>query len=139
MSVASLVRRAYEGFKVFERFRRKKKITDEQGSLKGTKEEINLRSRSNEDRDPPRYFGRPREEVRPTEVLDRLLQRLKNLDKQRADIVEEIYQLGEEAEKEAEQLGRELSTLKAQTAELEEVLRAIHAHRKGVRSPEPGH
>jgi seryl-tRNA synthetase len=119
---------------VFERFRRKRKVSDDQGSLEATKEEINLRSRGNEDRDPPRYFGRPREEVKPTEVLGRLLQRLKNLDKERADIVEEIYQLGEEAEKEAEQLGTELSTLKAQTAELEQVLRAIHAHRKGVRS-----
>ena len=124
---------------MFERFRRKKKVTDEQESLETTKEKMNLRSRNNEDRDPPRYFGKPREEVKPTEVLDRLLQRLKNLDKERADIVEEIYQLGEEAEKEAEQLGRELSSLKAQTAELEEVLRTIHAHRKGVRSLETGH
>jgi chromosome segregation ATPase len=122
---------------VFERFRRKKKVTDEQESLGARKEEISLRSGSDEDRDPPRYFGKPREEVKPTEVLGRLLQRLKNLDKERADLVEQIYQLGEEAEKEAEQLGRELSTLKAQTAELEEVLHAIHAHRKGVRSLEP--
>jgi hypothetical protein len=46
--------------------------------------------------------------------------------------VEEIYKLGEEAEKEAEDLGKELSTLKRQTTELEEVLSTIHAHRKGV-------
>ena len=115
---------------MFERFRRKKKVTDEQGSLEATNEEINLRSRGNEDGDPPRYFGRSREEVKPTEVLGRLLQRLKNLDKERADIVEEIYQLGEEAEKEAEEMERELSTLKEQAVSLKEVLEEMRSRRR---------
>ena len=99
------------------------------------KDDTNLKSRDDEDRDPPKYFRKPREEeeTKLTEVLGGLLQRLKNLDKQRSELVEEIYRLGEEAEKEAEELEKELSTLKEQTTELEEVLSAIHAHRRGVR------
>jgi len=126
---------------VFERFRKKKKFTDTRGSLGLPKDEIGLKSRNDEDRDPPKYFRKPREEeeVKLTEVLGGLLQRLKSLDKERTNLVEEIYQLGEEAEKEAEELGKELSVLKGQTAELEEVLSTIHAHRKGVRSHELRH
>jgi len=103
-----------------------------------TKDGANLKSRNDEGSDPPRYFRKPREEeeVKLTEVLGRLAQRLKSLDKERADLVEEIYQLGEEAEKEAEELGKELSTLKGQTVELEEVLSTIHAHRRGVHTQE---
>ena len=100
------------------------------------KDDINPKFRTDEDRDPPKYtFRRPREEeeVSLTEVLGGLLQRLKSLDKQRTDLAEEIERLSEEAEKEAEDLEKELSTLKEQTRELEEVLNAIHAHRKVVR------
>ena len=99
-----------------------------------TKDDINPKSRGDENRDPPKYFKGPRqgEEVGLTEVLSGLLQRLKNLEKERAGLVEEIYRLGEEAEKEAEDLGKELSVLKGQTTELEEVLNTIHAHRKGA-------
>ena len=101
-----------------------------------TKDEINLKSRDDEDRDPPKYFRRPREEeeVKLTEVLGNLLQRLKNLDNKRTELAQEIYQLGEEAEKEAEEMEKELSTLKGQIAELEELMNTIHAHRKGLRS-----
>jgi seryl-tRNA synthetase len=123
---------------VFERFRRKRKAADTPASLEMTKGGANLKSRNDEGSDPPRYFRKSGEEehIKLTEVLDRLAQRLKTLDKERADLVEEIYQLGEEAEKEAEELGRELSTLKGQTAELEEVLSTIHAHRRGVHTQE---
>jgi predicted nucleic acid-binding Zn-ribbon protein len=58
------------------------------------------------------------------------------LENARTALVEQIYQLGGEAEKEAEDLEKELSTLKEQVTELEKVLSAIHAHRKGVRSQE---
>jgi seryl-tRNA synthetase len=116
-------------------FRRKKEVTNIKKTPEMTRDDINPKSRTDENRDPPKYFKRPREEEEAslTEVLGGLLQRLKNLDKERTDLVEDIYQLGEEAEKEAEVLGRELSTLKGQTTELEKVLSAIRAHRKGVR------
>jgi len=119
---------------VFGWFRRKKEVADTKGSPEMTKDDINPKSKSDEHRDPQRYFRGPRqgEEVGLTEVLSGLLQRLKNLEKERAGLVEEIYRLGEEAEKEAEDLGKELSVLKGQTTELEEVLNAIHAHRKRV-------
>jgi chromosome segregation ATPase len=128
--------------KVFGRFRRKKEVANTKDSLEMPKDDVNPKFRSDEDRDPPKYtFRRPREEeeINLTEVLGGLLQRLKSLDKQRTDLEEDIYQLGGEAEKEAEDLEKELSTLKEQTRELEEVLSAIHAHRKGVRYREPGH
>ena len=81
---------------------------------------------------PPRYFRKPgeEEEVKLTEVLGGLLQRLKTLDKERADLVEEIYQLGEEAEKEAEELEKELSTLKEQAGALKEVLDQMRSRRR---------
>jgi len=121
--------------RVFGMFRRKKEVTNTKGAPEMTRNDVNPKSRSGEDRDSPKYFKRPREEEEAslTEVLGGLLQRLKNLEKERTDLVEEIYRLGEEAEKEAEDLGRELSTLKVQTTELEKVLSAIRAHRKGVR------
>jgi seryl-tRNA synthetase len=62
---------------------------------------------------------------------------LKSLENARTDLVKQIYQLGGEAEKEAEELEKELSTLKEQVTELEKVLSTIHAHRKGVHSQEP--
>jgi DNA repair exonuclease SbcCD ATPase subunit len=128
--------------KVFGRFRRKKEVANTKDNLEMPKDGVNPKFRSDEDRDPPKYtFRRPREEeeINLTEVLSGLLQRLNSLDKQRTDLEEDIYQLGGEAEKEAEDLEKELSTLKEQTRELEEVLSAIHAHRKGVRYREPGH
>ena len=106
------------------------------------KDDVNPKFRSDEDRDSPKYtFRRPREEeeVSLTEVLSGLLERLKNLNKQRTDLEQDIYQLGGEAEKEAEDLEKELSTLTKQTKELEEVLTVIHAHRKGMHHREPGH
>ena len=101
-----------------------------------TKEGISLKPRTEENRDSPRYFRKPREEeeTKLTDVLGRLLQKLKSLDNERTELVEQILQLGEEAEKEAEEIEKELSTLKEQITELEEVLNTIHAHRKGVRS-----
>ena len=112
-------------FLVLEKFRRKKKATDATGSLGTTAQ----------DKDPPKYFTAPKEqeETRLTEMLSGLLQRLKSLDRERTELVEEIYRLGEEAEKEAEELEKELSTLKKQTTEFEEVLSTIQAHRRVVR------
>ncbi|MGD0977685.1 MAG: hypothetical protein ABR962_00940 [Candidatus Bathyarchaeia archaeon] len=107
-----------------------------------TADDLNPKSKSVEDRDSLKYtFRRPREEeeVNLMEVLTGLLRRLKSLDRQRTDLEQDIYQLGGEAEKEAGDLEKELSTLKEQTRELEEVLGAIHAHRKGVRHRELGH
>lgn len=97
-----------------------------------TRDDVNPKSRSDENRDPPKYFKRPREEEEAslTEVLGGLLQRLKNLDKERTDLVEEIEGLSEEAEKEAEDLGRELSTLKEQAVALKEVLEAMRSRRR---------
>jgi seryl-tRNA synthetase len=122
-------------FKVLEKFRRKKKAANTTGSLGMTAQDTNLKSKDDEDRDPPRYFRKPKEEeeIRLTEVLSGLLQRLKSLDRERTEVVEEIYRLGEEAEKQAEELEKELSTLKKQTTEFEEVLSTIHAHRRVVR------
>ena len=120
---------------LFGRFRRKKEDDDTR------KDDIKLKFNSDAGRNSPKYsFRRPREEAEAnlTEVLRGHLQKLRNLDRQRADVEEEIYQLGGEAEKEAENLERELSTLKQQTRELEEVLNAIHAHRKGVHYRESG-
>lgn len=64
------------------------------------------------------------------EVLGRLLQRLKSLDKQRTDLIQEIERLGEEAEKEAEKQEKELSTLMEQAVALKEVLEAMHSRNK---------
>ena len=127
---------------MFGRFRRKKETDDTKESSEMPKDDINPKSNSDEDRNPPKYtFSRPREEkkVNLMEVLAGHLQRLKSLDKRRTDVEEEIYQLGGEAQKEAENLEKELSTLQEQTKELEEVLNAIHAHRKVIRYREPGH
>jgi len=87
-----------------------------EGGLEMPKDNVNPKSRSDEGRDPPKYtFRRPREEeeISLTEVLGGLLQRLKSLDNERTDIEENIYQLGEEAEKEAEDLEKELSSARA--------------------------
>jgi len=122
--------------KVFARFRRKKETDDIKGTSEVPKDDISPKPNSVADRNSPKYtFGRPREEekVNPVDVSGRLLQRLKSLDKQRTEVEEQIYQLGGEAQKEAENLEKELSTLKEQTKELEEVLNAIHAHRKVIR------
>ncbi|HVP16878.1 MAG TPA: hypothetical protein VMT42_05900 [candidate division Zixibacteria bacterium] len=127
---------------MFGRFRRKKETDDTKEGLEKEKEDINTKPNSDEGRIMTKYnFRRPREEakVNPVEVLGGLNQRLKSLDRQRTDVEEDIYQLGEEAQKEAENLEKELSTLKEQTRELEEVLNAIHAHRKVVRYRESGH
>ena len=126
---------------MFGRFRRKKEVASTKDGLEMPKDDVNAKFRTDDDRDPPKYtFNRPREEeeVNLTEVLSGLLQRLKSLDKQRTDLEQDIYQLGGEAEKEAEDLEKELSTLKEQTRELEEVLSAIQAHRKGLRHRELG-
>ena len=97
-----------------------------------TKDDINPKSRDDEDRDPPKYFRRPREEeeVKLTEVLGNLLQRLKNLDNERTDLVQEIEKLGEEAEKETEELEHELSTLREQAGALKEVLEQMRSRRR---------
>jgi septal ring factor EnvC (AmiA/AmiB activator) len=97
------------------------------------KEDINLKSRDDEDRDPPKYFRKPKEEeeeVRLTEVLSGLLQRLKSLDRERTEVVDEIEKLGEEAEKETEELEKELSTLREQAGSLKEVLEQMRSRRK---------
>jgi seryl-tRNA synthetase len=96
------------------------------------KEDTNLKSRDDEDRDPPKYFRKPREEeeIKLTEVLGKLLQRLKNLDNERTDLVEQIERLGEEAEKEAEEMEKELSTLKEQAVSLKEVLEEMRSRRR---------
>jgi seryl-tRNA synthetase len=116
------------------KLRRKKKTTNTK-DFPAMKEDINLKSRDDEDRDPPKYFRKPKEEkeVRLTEMLSGHLQRLKSLNRERTELVEEIYHLGEEAEKESEDLEKELSTLKKQTTEFEEVLSAIQLHKRVVR------
>lgn len=84
------------------------------------KDDINPKFSMYEDRDPPKYtFRRPREEeeISLTDVLGRLLRRLKRLDEERTDIEENIYQLSEEAEKEAEDLEKELSSARALLSE----------------------
>jgi DNA repair exonuclease SbcCD ATPase subunit len=127
---------------VFGRFRRKKETDDTKEGLEKEKGDISPKSNRDEGRSMPKYtFRRPREEAKVNlmEVLGGLIQRLKSLDRQRTDVEEDIYQLGGEAQKEAENLEKELSTLKEQTRELEEVLNAIHAHRKVVRYRESGH
>jgi seryl-tRNA synthetase len=118
--------------KVFRMFRKKEKVSDKVGSLGMPKDEISLKSRNEEDRDPPKYFRKPREEeeVKLTEVLGGLLQRLKSLDKERTNLVEEIERLGEEAEKEAEEMDKELSTLKEQAGALKEVLEEMRSRRR---------
>jgi len=100
--------------------------------LKMTRDEINPKGKNDDDRDPQRYFRRQREEEGPslTDILGGLLQRLKNLDKERSDLVREIEGLSEEAEKEAEGLGKELSTLREQAVALKEVLEAMRSRRK---------
>ena len=121
---------------MFGRFRRKKETDDTKEGLEKKKDDINPKSNSDRDRSMPKYtFRRPREDAKANlmEVLGGLIQRLKSLDKQRTDVEEDIYQLGGEAQKEAENLEKELSTLKEQTRELEEVLNAIHVHRKVTR------
>ena len=96
------------------------------------KEDTNLKSRDAEDRDPPKYFRKPREEeeIKLTEVLGKLLQRLKNLDNERTELVEQIERLGEEAEKEAEEMERDLSTLREQAVSLKEVLEEMRSRRR---------
>lgn len=119
--------------KVFERFRRKKEATDTKGSAEMTTDDPNPKSKSDEDRDSSKYtFRRLREEeeVSLTEVLSGLLERLKNLNKQRTDLEQEIERLSGEAEKEAEDLEKELSTLKEQAMALKEVLEAMRSRRK---------
>ncbi len=122
---------------MFGLFRRRKKDVETVGrpSIDRTND-VNLKSRKDEGRDPPKYFRKPREEeeIKLTEILGKLLQRLRNLDSQRKELVQQIYQLGEQAEEESEELEKELSILKGQITELEEVLSTIHAHRKGVRA-----
>jgi seryl-tRNA synthetase len=124
---------------MLRRFGRKKENAENKRG-EAPKEDVNSRFRDEEDKDPPKYsFRRPtppppsQEEMSLTEVLGELLQRLKTLDKQRTDLEGDVWQLGGEAEKEAEDLEKELSTLKEQTKELEGVLTAIYAHRKEVR------
>jgi predicted nucleic acid-binding Zn-ribbon protein len=96
------------------------------------RDEVNPKSRGDDDRDPQKYFRRQREEEEPslTGVLSGLLQRLKNLDKERADLVGEIQELSEEAEREAEDMGKELATLKEQAVALKEVLETMRSRRK---------
>jgi seryl-tRNA synthetase len=113
-------------------FRRKGKAAEKVGSPRLTEEEINPESRADGDRDPPRFFRKPREEeeIRLTEVLARLIQKLRSLDKERTELVEEIERLGEEAEKESEEMEKELSTLKKQAVSLKEVLEQMRSRRR---------
>ena len=88
---------------MFLTFREKKKLADKVGSSGMMVDDINLKSRNDEERSPSKYFGKPREEedVKLTEALSGLLQRLKSLHKERTNLVDKIERLGEEAEKEA--------------------------------------
>lgn len=80
---------------------------------------------------PTRYFKKAKEEeVKYTEFLGDLLDRLKSLEKERNKVIEEIEQLSEEAEKEAEELEREVSSLKERAVELREVLHAMRARKR---------
>jgi uncharacterized protein YlxW (UPF0749 family) len=80
---------------------------------------------------PSRYFKKTKEdEVKYTEILGNLLDRLKRLEKERTQVVDEIEQLGEEAEREAEELEREVSSLKERAVELREVLNAMRARKR---------
>lgn len=113
--------------------RRKKEAVETKGSSETATNDITPKPNSDADGNPPKYtFGRPREEERVNlmEVLGRLLQRLKSLDKQRTDLIQEIERLGEEAEKEAEKQEKELSTLMEQAVALKEVLEAMHSRNK---------
>ncbi|MEM3730537.1 MAG: hypothetical protein QW667_08275 [Candidatus Bathyarchaeia archaeon] len=79
---------------------------------------------------PSKYFKKREEEVKYTEILGELLDRLKRLERERSQVIEEIEQLGEEAEKEAEELEKEVSSLKERAVELREVLNAMRARKK---------
>lgn len=111
---------------------RKGKAAEKVGSPEMTEEEINPESRADEDRDPPKFFRKPREEeeIRLTEVLARVIQKLRSLDKERTELVEEIERLGEEAENESEEMEKELSTLKEQAVSLKEVLEEMRSRRR---------
>lgn len=80
---------------------------------------------------PSRYFKKTKEEeVKYTDILGDLLDRLKRLEKERSQVIEEIEQLGEEAEKEAEELEKEVASLKDRAVELREVLNAMRARKR---------
>jgi phenylalanyl-tRNA synthetase alpha subunit len=80
---------------------------------------------------PSRYLKKPKnEEVRYTEILGDLLEKLKKLDKERSQVIEEIEQLAEEAEKETEDLEREITSLKERAVELRELLNAMRARKR---------
>jgi len=118
--------------KVFGMLRRKKEADETKGSSEAAND-TSPKPSSDANRNPPKYtFSRPREEekVNLMEVLGGLLQRLKNLDKQRTDLIQEIERLGEEAEREAEKQEKELSTLMEQAVALKEVLEAMHSRNK---------
>ena len=92
---------------------------------------MNLESRNEGDRNASKYFGKRKEEdVKLTEVLSGLLQRLKSLDKERTNLVGEIERLSEEAEKEASEQEKELSTLKEEVSALREVLEEMRSRRR---------
>jgi hypothetical protein len=113
--------------------RRKKEATDTKGSPETTTDDLNPKSKSAEDRDPPKYtLNKPREEekINLMDVLSGLLQRLKSLDKGRTDLAQEIERLGEEAEKEAEEQEKELSILKEQAVALKELLEDMRSRNK---------
>jgi seryl-tRNA synthetase len=139
---------------MFGRFRKKKDdVTTPPGSTTPTNEpvgapitppshepssEMETKSASESARDSGGHFSMKKEEKTLTlsEVLDRLLERMNKLEKERTELVAEIYAIGEQAEKEAEDLGKELSTLKEQTGELTEVLNTIRTHRESTMYPQ---
>jgi len=96
------------------------------------RDDINPKSKSEDERESPKYFRRPKEEeaTNLTDVLMGLVQRLKNLDRERTDLTQEIERLGEEAEKEAEDMEKELSTLKDQAVALKDVLESMRSRRR---------
>jgi len=118
--------------KVFLTFGEKKKVDTEFGSSGTMVGDVNLESRNEGDRSASKYFGKRREEedVKLTEVVSGLLQRLKSLDKERTSLVDEIERLSEEAEKEAAEQEKELSTLKEEVSALREVLEGMRSRRR---------
>lgn len=64
------------------------------------------------------------------ETLDDLIHRLKKLEKQRNQVVEEVYDLIAEVEIEAEELEKGLSILKEQITEFEAIINILRKRKK---------
>jgi predicted nucleic acid-binding Zn-ribbon protein len=68
--------------------------------------------------------------VKTVDILDDLIHRLKKLEKQRNQVVEEVCDLIAEVEIEAEELERGLSILKGQITEFEAILNILRKRKK---------